>query len=200
MPDSDCRKRMYGRMRSLRLYQLGEGSLVRAELESYLDVLEPMLAAIRAVRQDALLQSCSEQRLMAFERMLAIPINGNIPLEERRQIAVSKMSIGPSDFHREGLEKALNAIGVSATVQETPGGGTITVTAKSLADSQMTLEQVKEAFEALIPAHLQAEFVTGGITFAEFDSLNKTFTQLDGMDRTWSQLEMMPKEEWEEEE
>ena len=44
MPDSDCRKRMYGRMRSLRLYQLGEGSLVRAELESYLDVLEPMLA------------------------------------------------------------------------------------------------------------------------------------------------------------
>ena len=35
MPDSDCRKRMYGRMRSLRLYQLGEGSLVRAELESY---------------------------------------------------------------------------------------------------------------------------------------------------------------------
>lgn len=73
MPDSDCRKRMYGRMRSLRLYQLGEGSLVRAELESYLDVLEPMLAAIRAVQQDALLQSCSEQRLMAFERMLAIP-------------------------------------------------------------------------------------------------------------------------------
>lgn len=94
---------------------------MRAELESYLDVLEPMLAAIRAVRQDALLQSCSEQRLMAFERMLAIPINGNIPLEERRQIAVSKMSIGPSDFHREGLEKALNAIGVNATVQETPG-------------------------------------------------------------------------------
>ena len=45
MPDSDCRKRMYGRMRSLRLYQLGEGSLVRAELESYLDVLEPHLAA-----------------------------------------------------------------------------------------------------------------------------------------------------------
>lgn len=35
MPDSDCRKRMYGRMRSLRLLQLGEGSLVRAELESY---------------------------------------------------------------------------------------------------------------------------------------------------------------------
>lgn len=84
--------------------------------------------------------------------------------------------------------------------EETPGGGTITVTARSLADSQMTLEQVKEAFEALIPAHLQAEFVTGGITFAEFDSLNKTFTQLDGMDKTWSQLEMMPKEEWEEEE
>ena len=102
MPDSDCRKRMYGRMRSLRLYQLGEGSLVRAELESYLDVLEPMLAAIRAVQQDALLQSCSEQRLMAFERMLAIPINENIPLEERRQIAVGKASYQIGSYNGDG--------------------------------------------------------------------------------------------------
>ena len=53
MPDSDCRKRMYGRMRSLRLYQLGEGSLVRAELESYLDVLEPMLAGRILVAHNA---------------------------------------------------------------------------------------------------------------------------------------------------
>ena len=102
MPDSDCRKRMYGRMRSLRLYQLGEGSLVRAELESYLDVLEPMLAAIRAVQQDALLQSCSEQRLMAFERMLAIPINGNIPLEEHRTKRLSPGGAGEGAQRHRG--------------------------------------------------------------------------------------------------
>ncbi len=199
MADSSCRERMYSRMRSLRLYNLEEGSLIRAELDSYLDVLEPLQQKILAVQQDALVQTCSEERLMAFERMLAIPVNQNIPLQERRQIAVSKMSIGPSDFHRAGIEKALNAIGVSATVEEEPGGGTITVTATGLADSQMTLDQAKQAFEALMPAHLLAEFVTGGISFAEFDSLDKTFTQLDEMDKSWSQLEMMSKAQWEEE-
>ncbi len=199
MADSSCRERMYSRMRSLRLYNLEEGSLIRAELDSYLDVLEPLQQKILAVQQDALVQTCSEERLMAFERMLAIPVNQNIPLQERRQIAVSKMSIGPSDFHRTGIEKALNAIGVSATVEEEPGGGTITVTATGLADSQMTLDQAKQAFEALMPAHLLAEFVTGGISFAEFDSLDKTFTQLDEMDKSWSQLEMMSKAQWEEE-
>ena len=199
MADSSCRERMYSRMRSSRLYNLEEGSLIRAELDSYLDVLEPLQQKILAVQQDALVQTCSEERLMAFERMLAIPVNQNIPLQERRQIAVSKMSIGPSDFHRTGIEKALNAIGVSATVEEEPGGGTITVTATGLADSQMTLDQAKQAFEALMPAHLLAEFVTGGISFAEFDSLDKTFTQLDEMDKSWSQLEMMSKAQWEEE-
>lgn len=199
MADSSCRERMYSRMRSLRLYNLEEGSLIRAELDSYLDVLEPLQQKILAVQQDALVQTCSEERLMAFERMLAIPVNQNIPLQERRQIAVSKMSIGPSDLHRTGIEKALNAIGVSATVEEEPGGGTITVTATGLADSQMTLDQAKQAFEALMPAHLLAEFVTGGISFAEFDSLDKTFTQLDEMDKSWSQLEMMSKAQWEEE-
>ena len=199
MADSSCRERMYSRMRSLRLYNLEEGSLIRAELDSYLDVLEPLQQKILAVQQDALVQTCSEERLMAFERMLAIPVNQNIPLQERRQIAVSKMSIGPSDFHRTGIEKALNAIGVSATVEEEPGGGTITVTATGLADSQMTLDQAKQAFEALMPAHLLAEFVTGGISFAEFDSLDKTFTQLDEMDKSWSQLEMKSKAQWEEE-
>ena len=199
MADSSCRERMYSRMRSLRLYNLEEGSLIRAELDSYLDVLEPLQQKILAVQQDALVQTCSEERLMAFERMLAIPVNQNIPLQERRQIAVSKMSIGPSDFHRTGIEKALNAIGVSATVEEEPGGGTITVTATGLADSQMTLDQAKQAFEALMPAHLLAEFVTGGISFAEFDSLDRTFTQLDEMDKSWSQLEMMSKAQWEEE-
>nr|DAQ15911.1 MAG TPA: tail protein [Caudoviricetes sp.] len=199
MADLSCRERMYSRMRSLRLYNLEEGSLIRAELDSYLDVLEPLQQKILAVQQDALVQTCSEDRLMAFERMLAIPVNQNIPLQERRQMAVSKMSIGPSDFHRTGIEKALNAIGVSATVEEEPGGGTITVTATGLADSQMTLDQAKQAFEALMPAHLLAEFVTGGISFAEFDSLDKTFTQLDEMDKSWSQLEMMSKAQWEEE-
>lgn len=199
MADLSCRERMYSRMRSLRLYNLEEGSLIRAELDSYLDVLEPLQQKILAVQQDALVQTCSEERLMAFERMLAIPVNQNIPLQERRQIAVSKMSIGPSDFHRTGIEKALNAIGVSATVEEEPGGGTITVTATGLADSQMTLDQAKQAFEALMPAHLLAEFVTGGISFAEFDSLDKTFTQLDEMNKSWSQLEMMSKAQWEEE-
>ena len=36
MADSSVRERMYSRMRSLRLYNLEEGSLIRAELDSYL--------------------------------------------------------------------------------------------------------------------------------------------------------------------
>lgn len=57
----DCRKRIYERMRSLRLYRLEAGSMVRAELESYLSVLEPFWQQVGRVCADALISSCSRQ-------------------------------------------------------------------------------------------------------------------------------------------
>lgn len=72
------------------------------------------------------------------------------------------------------------------------------MTAKEMADNTMTLDQAKQAFNALMPAHLTAEFVTGGLSYQEFDSLDKTFAELDQMDKNWSQLEMMGMEEWQE--
>ena len=99
--------------------------MVRAELESYLSVLEPFWQQVGRVCADALISSCSRQRLEQFERMLGIPINPNIPLERRREIAASRMSIAPSDFNRSGLEKALDAAGIRAVVQDRPGTGGI---------------------------------------------------------------------------
>lgn len=196
----DCRKRMYARMRSLHLYQFPkkEKSLVECELESYLSVLEPLMEELARLKKDVFIAQCGEERLAEFERLLAIPVNHEIPTQKRREIAQSKMAIGVNDFCREGLERALNAIGIKAKVEETPGGGNIIVTAKEMADNTMTLDQAKQAFNALMPAHLTAEFVTGGLSYQEFDSFDKTFAELDQMDKNWSQLEMMGMEEWQE--
>lgn len=101
----DCRKRIYERMRSLQLYRLEAGTMVRAELESYLSVLEPFWQQVGRVCADALISSCSRQRLEQFERMLGIPINPNISLERRREIAASRMSIAPSDFNGQDWKR-----------------------------------------------------------------------------------------------
>lgn len=197
----DCRKQMYAQMGSLHLYRFPkEGrSLVACELESYLKVLEPMMEQIQALKKEVLAARCSEEQLTKFERMLAIPVHKEMELDKRRAIVQSKMSIGPSDFNRDGLERSLAAVGIKASVEDAPGSGTIVVTATEIANSSMTLDQAKEAFNALIPAHLMAEFVTGGISFEEFDSLDYSFVQLDAMDKTFSQLEMMGMEEWQKE-
>lgn len=74
---------------------------------------------------------------------LAIPVKQQIPEEKRREIVQSKMTIGPSDFHREGIEQSLSALGIKAKVEEMPEKGTILVTALEIADSSMTLDQAK---------------------------------------------------------
>lgn len=174
--------------------------MVRAELESYLSVLEPFWQQVGRVCADALISSCSRQRLEQFERMLGIPINPNIPLERRREIAASRMSIAPSDFNRSGLEKALDAAGIRAIVQDRPGTGTLVVQANEIADSNLSLDEAKQAFYSLMPAHLEAEFVTGGLDFSQFEQLGKSWSQLDAMDKSWSQLEMMGLQQWKEKE
>ena len=65
-------------------------------------------------------------------------------------------------------------------------------------DSSMTLDEAKQAFSALMPAHLEADFVTGGLNFEEFDALDRSFEQLDRLDKSWSELEMMGAEQWQE--
>lgn len=194
----NLRELFYSRMRSLGIYDLSKGtqSLVCCEIESYLCVLEPLFAEIKSVRENALISSCSPECLAQYERMLAIPVKQKIPEEKRREIVQSKMAIGPSDFHKKGIEQSLSALGIVAKVEELPESGTILVTALEIADSSMTLDQAKAAFQALMPAHLLAEFMTGGISFMEFDQLDKNFEELDQMEKSWSQLEMMGIEEW----
>lgn len=196
----DCRRRMTERMRSLGIYRLAqeERSLVECELESYLCMLEELQQQISSVEQDILPDRCSQKRLEEWERMLSIPVNPGISIEKRRKIAGSKMAIGPNDYHREGLERALDALGIRAKVEEMPGQEKMIVTAQEMADSKMTLDQAKQAFFALMPAHLEADFVTGGLSFEEFDALDKSFEQLDRLDKSWSELEMMGAEQWKE--
>lgn len=142
----NLRELFYSRMRSLGIYDLSKGtqSLVCCEIESYLRVLEPFnLAEIEWLRKNAVVSSCSPEHLAQYERMLAIPVKQQIPEEKRREIVQSKMTIGPSDFHREGIEQSLSALGIKAKVEEMPEKGTILVTALEIADSSMTLDQAK---------------------------------------------------------
>ncbi len=194
----NSREQIYRDMKSLRLYRLkkGEMTLVQCELESYLSVLEQTEQERQSIYADLFLEDCSRQRLESWERLLAIPVNPEISEEKRREIAKKKRSISPNDFHKEGLERSLAALGIKAEIEEQPGKGKIVVTAREMADTDMTLDQAKQVFVSLMPAHLEAEFVTGGICFSEFDELNKSFDELDRMDKSWSQLEMMGKEEW----
>ena len=57
-------------------------------------------------------------------------------------------------FIEQELNNLLSALGIRAKVVEMPEKGTILVTALEIADSSMTLDQAKEAFQALMPAHL----------------------------------------------
>lgn len=194
-----CRTQIYDRMRSLSLYDFSkkkEKSLVECEIESYLKVLEVIEQEIHSVMEGVFAALCGEERLMEYERMLGIPINKTIPLEKRRKILESKMGLDPSDFGKKGLERSLQALGIQATVTEKPSEGKILVEPEAMADSAMTLDQAKEAFRELMPAHLNAEFLTGGLTFAQFDALNKTWADLDSMNKSWAELEVMKESQW----
>lgn len=189
-----CRESVNRLMREVGIYRFpkeGENlSLIQCELEAYFSVLEPLEKRIQALGGNSFLIEAEEGCLRRFERMLGIPVNGQVSLETRRRMALERFQIGPNDFSLEGIKKALRAAGLEAIVRENPGSGVLTIIAQETADRALNLEEARKAVKQFLPAHLEADFQTGGLTWNELAGLNWSWASLEGLSKCWDEWEV----------
>lgn len=198
-----CRQRLYGLLGKLGIYRLSrsrwegppqageELTLVECELESYLLILEGLERRMEQLLQDCFALTAGGERLAMLERQLGIPVKEELEWEGRRRRVADRLSIGASDFHREGVLRALRSAGVDCQLEELPEEGRLRVTVGQVNAGQLSLSQVKATVAALLPAHLLVELEAGGFCWEELDRAEKTWNQLDALDRTWEQLELL---------
>ena len=106
----DCRRSLYSLMGTLGIYRL-QGSLIEAELESYLCGLSLVREELSALWQDMHIQTASEETIARYERLLSLPFNPRLTLERRRELIIYRLSVAQSDFTHEGMLASLRAAG-----------------------------------------------------------------------------------------
>lgn len=195
------RQRLYRSLERLGLYRLPraaqsqppEGrcdSLIQCELEAYLVGLQALEEAVGQLLGPCLVQTCDSQQLKRLERMLGIPVKEELALSVRQRMALDRLAMGASDFNQEGMQRALRSAGVPCEIQELPEQGRLRVITQGLTGGFLNLDEVKQAIQAVAPAHLEIELETGSPSWEQLDTMDRSWEEMDRLDLSWEQMEL----------
>ena len=148
----------------LRLYDLDGDSLVSRELKSYAAGLDLFRERVAAVWRDLYPDLCSAEELARWERRLDLPVE-RAEEEDRRAMAMQRLSICDGDFTREGIERSLASAGLLGQIAEDFSQRRVLITDGVINGGYASLDEVKRQALAMLPAHLEADFAIGVLTW-----------------------------------
>lgn len=177
-------------LQSLRLYQFNGESLVEQELQSYQAGFSMVEQELEDLGLCACVQTCDEQTLARWEWLLRLPSRADVPIQNRREIVLTKLAVSQLDSTLAGVERSIQAVGLRAQIREDPPLGELLLHSAVITGGYDTLDALKRQVFAMLPAHLGAVFDLGVLTWADFDAKDLTFAQLGEWDFTWEWFDM----------
>lgn len=174
----------------LRLYALGTGGLVDAELAAYAAAFSLLEEVFADIEKQAFVQTAEGEGLLRHERLVGLEERSGVGLEKRRELALYRLAVAPFDFHLEGMENSARAAGMEAQIIENCEGESLTVVSRRLIDDSLDMDSVKARLETMLPAHLRIEFDIGVLTWDIFDAANPSWNDWDGVDFTWNYFDL----------
>ena len=185
----DCRRSVYSLMGSLGIYRL-QGSLIEAELESYLCALALVQEELSTLWRDMYIQTASEETVARYERLLSLPFNHKLTRERRRELIIYRLSVAQSDFTHEGMLASLRAAGLHSQLIEHPAEERLEVVFLELLGEFTTLDKLKAMIGKMLPAHLEYELVIGEMTWVDFEEKGWDCDRFDERDFTWEEFDL----------
>ena len=164
MENYDPLAAMRRRLRETGVYKADGTTLVDAELAAYQAGLQPVLEAYETLWRELFVRTAETYGLENKEHLVECS-KGNISLARRRAMLLHHLSVGESDFTVEALESALACVGITATIEEVPEEGKLSVVVTDLSEmAEPTEENAAAMAERFLPVHLTAEFDFSEIT------------------------------------
>lgn len=173
----------------LRLYDLGDGSVVTAELTVYGGAVELFADRCRQALDDLFPTSCSLDRLARWERLLDLPV-ARTDEGSRREMVLTKLAIDEGDFTPEGMRRSVLAAGLAASIRENIQTGVLSLYDAAIIGGYQTLDEVKAQVLKMLPAHLAAEFDIGVLTWVMFEGFGLDFSAWNSRDFTWEWFDL----------
>lgn len=183
-----CRKSLYRLQESTRLYRLGKDSLVKAELESYLAVLEPIEIKMSQLAARCFVSLCDKEGLTEWEKRLGMQIRPEAKEHLRRQAILHRLAVDGNSFTKEGLLGCLASAGIQADLQEQ--GEVLTINGQEFLEGYTSLEEITRMADQFVPAHLEFSLNIAEMTWEMFEQKNLTFSDWNKLDFTWEYFDI----------
>jgi len=181
---------VYRRLEPLKLYALHKNSLIDCEIMVYEQVFSRIRQTLLEILAQAFVQTSAGESLLMHEKLMGLYERPALDLDTRRSLVIYRRSIAPFDFNLSGMISSIRAAGLEAEIEEDYAGEKLIVTAKELIDDFFDLDAVKSSLYAMLPAHLEAEFDIGYMTWDMFDGYRTTWDQWDLLDFTWEEFDI----------
>lgn len=108
-----------------------------------------------------------------------------------REALAALLRIGGDSFTLEAINDAIAGCGIVARVDETGEPGRVEVSFPGVPGIPEDFERIAQIVEAVLPAHLLAEYVFWYINWELLENKIPDWQTLEGQQLTWEQLEKM---------
>lgn len=172
----------------LGIYRLEPESLSGAELWAAGIGLDGAAACLAHAERESILFTAENEGLSRRERLfLHCPAASTAAL--RRAAIAALLQVGADCSTPTGIGRTLSGCGVTATVEETEKHGVVCVRFPGTVGVPEEFARVKDIILAILPCHLQTEFVFRYFTWAECRERGLTWAYVEAQGWNWSEFE-----------
>lgn len=175
----------------LGLYRLGAGGPLEAELAAYRTGIAFVEQAAAQLLKDTFVQTAGEEGLERWEYLLGIPLRRGVKEEIRRERILSSLAISPTDFTPQGVLNSLRGAGLAARLVEYPTQQRLLVIGEGFIGGFDTIYDVMRSAFQMLPAHLEADFDIGGMTWLQFAELYPDWNSFEEQLKDWEAFDTM---------
>ena len=179
---------MINKLSPLEVYDLGEDSMVYAELAAFSVALDVQRNMISCLLREGFI-STAESFGIETEEKLSGAVRDDLPLEKRRGMLIERRSLSVHDFTLRGLEKILSFMGVEGGILEYPQMQRICLDLRGKDYDDAKKEWIVSQAQELLPAHLEQDVVFSGFCWADSDDNGLSFAYMDSKGYTWLDID-----------
>lgn len=172
------------------LYRLDEATLADAELKAYAAGLEPVYTLLDELERECFLPTATGWGLDLRERLFGLKRSA-LPAADRRRMLAYRGAVTANDFNSESIARAVTAAGMETTITEDIPGKRIYLNCRKILDETKPKAQLIAEATQFLPAHLEAQFDFGYVTWDYIDGQDRTFDQMDGKNFTWDTIDQI---------
>ena len=189
MPKANPLASMTAKLTATTLYSCAPDSAVYAELKAYASALLPLCPLLEELEREAFLATAVSFGLDLRERLCG-GLRDFLPLADRRSRLRFRSAVTANDYTVPGIQNALLAVGIHASVCELPGQVVYVNVISTAGDRQLTQEELIAAASEFLPAHAEPSFDFRPLSWDFLDTAARTFAQMDQADLTWEQIDV----------